>query len=209
METTRGQATRWRTGLALIWFGCWLGCAVGCSSDFDTRRVPGPEQSFGEDVVELACKRMAYLHDVADGDGRVDVSGDGYRAACRGQAEPPAGTSGDLRALLARRDALALALDSAAPEASLSALQELLTSDSFLSLYDSDAATEALDALVALLRFAAEDPGRASTFHDALVRLAARPGYRPLDMAPGLAGAALGYPDVHEAMKLLSASFLE
>jgi hypothetical protein len=202
METTRGQGTRWRTVLVPI----WLGLAVGCSSDFDTRRVPNPDQSFGADVVELACKRMAYLDDVADGDGRVDVSGSEYRATCRGQGEPPAGAPEDLRALLARRNELTFAIDSAAPEASLPALQALLTSESFLTLYDSDAATGAIDALVALLRFAAEDPGRASAFHDALVRLAARPGYRSLDMAPGLMGAALGYPDVHTAMQAFTAA---
>lgn len=202
METTRGQGTRWRTVLGAI----SLGLAVGCASDFDTRRVPSPDQSFGADVVELACKRMAYLHDIADGDGRVDVSGSDYRATCRGQAAPPAGAPDDLRALLARRNELAFALDSAAPEASLPALQELLTSESFLTLYDSDAASAAIDALVALLRFAADDPGRASGFHDALVRLAARPGYRPLDMAPGLAGAALGAPDVHTAMQAFTAA---
>ena len=197
METTRGQATGWRTILGLT----WLGLAVGCASDFDTRRASGLEQSFGAAVVELACKRMAYLHDMADGDGRVDVSGNEYRATCRGQADPPADAPDDVRALVARRNELAFALDSAAPETYLPALQELLTSEAFLTLYDSNAATGAIDALVALLRFAADDPARAPAFHDALVRLAARPGYRPLDTAPGLMGAALGYPEVHAAMR--------
>lgn len=197
MGTTRGQGSGWRTILGLT----WLGLAVGCASDFDTRRAPSLEQSFGAAVVELACKRMTYLHDVADGDGRVDVSGNEYRATCRGQAEPPADAPDDVRALVARRDELAFALDSAAPETYLPALQELLTSEAFLTLYDSNAASGAIDALVALLRFAADDPARAPAFHDALVRLAARPGYRPLDTAPGLAGAALGYPEVHAAMR--------
>jgi hypothetical protein len=182
----------------------WLGLGAGCASDFDTSRVSRGQQSFGSTVVELACKRMAHLYDIDDGDDRVDVSGTRYRAACRGEAAAPAGAPDDLRALLARRNELAFALDSAAPESYLPALQALLTSEGFLALYDDDATTAAIDALVASLRFAADDPARALALHDALVRLEERAGYRPLDAMLGLMGAVVEYPELDRALRALT-----
>jgi hypothetical protein len=200
METLRGRGLSWRTALGLT----WLGLAAGCSSDFDTSRVSGDEQSFGSIVVELACKRMAHLHDLADGDGRIDVSGTRYRAACRGEEAAPADAPENLRALLARRNELAFALDSAAPEGYLPELQALLTSEGFLALYDEDATTAAIDALVASLRFAADDPEAAPALHDALVRLEERGGYRPLAATPGLMGAVIEYPELAQSLRALT-----
>lgn len=182
----------------------WLGLVAGCASDFDTSRRARGQQSFGETAVELACKRMAHLHDVADGDGRVDVSGDRHRAACRGEAAAPAGTPDDLRALLERRSELAAALDSAAPASDLPALQAWLTSEGFLALYDSDAAAAAVDAMVAGLRFAADDPAHAPALHGALARLDARPGYRPPGVATGLMRAVVEYPELGPALRALT-----
>jgi hypothetical protein len=200
METLRGRGFPWRTALGLT----WLGLAAGCASDFDTSRVSRGEQSFGSIVVELACKRMAHLHDLADGDGRVDVSGTRYRSACRGEEAAPADAPGDLRALLARRNELAFALDTAAPEDYLPALQALLTSEGFLALYDDDSTTAAIDALVASMRFAADDPERGPALHDALVRLEERAGYRPLDATPGLMGAVIEYPELGQSLRALT-----
>jgi hypothetical protein len=203
METTRGRRFSRRLVLGLAWLGL---AATGCGSDFDTRRDTNGEQSFGEVAVELGCKRIAYLDDLADGDGRVDVRGDRYRAVCRGAEEPPADAPDDLRALMARRDDLVPALDSAAPAAYLPSLQAFLTSEAFLALYDDDTFTVAVDAVVALMRFAAGDPERGPAFLDAMVRLEARAGYRPVDAAPGLAGALVTYPELSAALRGLTAA---
>ncbi|HWN68178.1 MAG TPA: hypothetical protein VNM90_11120 [Haliangium sp.] len=200
METLRGRGLPWRMALGLT----WLGLAAGCASDFDTSRASHGQQSFGETAVELACKRMAHLHDLADDDGRVDVSGTRYRAACRGEEAAPADAPDHLRALLARRNELAFALDSAAPESYLPELQALLTSEGFLALYDDDSTTAAVDAVVASLRFAADDPERAPALHDALVRMEARTGYRPLDAMPGLMGAMIEYPELDQSLRALT-----
>lgn len=185
--------------------GCtWLGLAAGCSSDFDTGRRPRGEQSFGATVVELACKRMAHLHDLADGDGRVDVSGSRYRAVCRGEEEAPANAPDHLRALLERRDTLRLAIDSAAPASDLPALQAWLTSEGFLALYDDGTTTAAVDALVAGLRFAAGDAERGPALHEALVRLDGRPGYRPPRGHAGADGGSDRVPALHEALGALT-----
>jgi hypothetical protein len=199
-ETLRGRGLPWRLAVGLT----WLGLAAGCASEFDTSRASRGQQSFGSTVVELTCKRMAHLHDLGDGDGLVDVSGTRYRSACRGEEAAPAGAPDDLRALLARRNELAFALDSAAPEDDLPALQALFTSEGFLALYDDDVTTAAIDALVASLRFAADDPARAPALHDALVRLEARAGYRPLDAMPGLMGAVVEYPELSQALRALT-----
>lgn len=200
MDTLRGRGFPWRMAAGLL---C-LGLAAGCTSELDTRRRAGTPQSLGETVVELACKRMAHLHDLADGDGRVDVRGDRYRAACRGEEAAPAGTPDDLRALLARRNELAFAIDIAAPEDTLSGLHAWLTSAGFLALYDGDVATAAIDALVGGLRFAADDPVLAPALHDALVGLEARAGYRPLEAMPGLLGAVIEHPELGEAVRALT-----
>lgn len=209
MRTTsqehRGVSRRMLLGLIC------LGVVAGCAAELDTTRAPGQDQGFGAVVVELVCKRMAYLHDLADGDGRVDVSGDGYREVCRGQETVPGDAPADLRALMDRRGALVLALDEAAPEALLPGLQGFLSSERFLALYDGGTATAAIDALVALLRLSAGDGGggdaeRARGLHEALVRLDERQGYRPLDSAPGALGALARSPALADAGRALMAA---
>lgn len=203
LATSRERGLPWRMVVGVT----WLGLTASCWSDFDTGRRSSGEQSFGATMVELSCKRMAHLDDLADGDGRVDVSGARYRAACRGDEAAPADAPDDLRALLARRNELAFALDSAAPADYLPALRALLTSEGFLALYDDDATTALIDALVASLRFAADDAEHAPALHDALVRLDERPGYRPLGAMLGLMGAVIGYPDLAGSLRALTGAF--
>lgn len=179
----------------------WAGLALGCAPDLDVSRESVDTGSFGSTVVTLACKRIAYLHDREDGDARVDVRGDVYRSACRGQAPPPPDAPDALEALLAEREPLAAAIDAALPEELLPDLQAFLTSPEFLALYDDDTTTAAVDALIELLRFAAEDPEVAPAFHDALVRLEHRSGYAPLAAALGALHAVLRYPDMHELLR--------
>ena len=61
---------------------------LACRPDFDDTRTEVDTGTFGETVLTLVCKRVAYLDDLADG-GTTDVRGDGVRAMCReGTAAP-------------------------------------------------------------------------------------------------------------------------
>ncbi|WP_428268234.1 hypothetical protein [Haliangium sp.] len=173
----------------------------GCG-ELDTSRE-NTGDSFGTIVVELACKRMAYLHDLGDGDDRVDVRGDEYRAACAGEEAPPADAPEDVRALLTRADVLAFALDTAVPEQDLAGLQAFLTSPEFLALYDDDEKMRAIDAAIEFLRFAADDPDRAAGFHQALVELGTRDGYLPASAVPGMMAAIGQAPEAGAALRAL------
>ena len=179
----------------------WAGLTLGCAADLDVTRESVDTGSFGSTVVTLACKRIAYLHDRGDGDDRVDVRGDAYRSACRGQAPPPPDAPDALEALLAEREPLVVAIDAALPEELLPELQAFLTSPAFLALYDDGTTTAAVDALIELLRFAGEDPAVAPAFHEALERLGHRSGYVPLAAALGALHAVLRYPDMHELLR--------
>lgn len=174
-------------GLALVAF-CW-----GCTSKLDTSRESSDVGTFGDTVVTLACKRIAYLEDLADGDDKVDVRGDTYRDICRLGLAPPAEAPDTLKALQAKRDTLVGSIDATFPADFLTDLQTFLTSNDFLALYDDDTTIESIDALVAFLEFLADDP----ELGEALERLNLRLGYMPTTPALGTVRAVMNYPDMH------------
>ncbi len=177
-----------------------MGLVAACAPSFDESRDPVDRGTFGTTVVTLACKRVAYLEDLTDGDGVVDVRGDTYRDACRLGLAPPATAPAPLRALLAKRDQLVDAVDTAFPEDFLPDLQTFLTSDAFLSLYDSGQVVAAVDDLVELLRFFADDDELAPT----LARLAHRVGYLPARHGLGGLRAVANYPGLHELLRAVT-----
>src|SRR5690349_18053312 len=88
---------------------------AGCRQPLDTTRDPVDTGSFGQTVVTLSCKRVAYLEDLGDG-GTTDVRGDEYRDACREGLAAPADSPKSLAALLAKYDDLVAAVDTMFPE---------------------------------------------------------------------------------------------
>ncbi len=174
-------------GLALL---C---TAVGCVSKLDTERRPADEGSFGQTVLTLMCKRVAYLEDLADGDGVTDVRGDTYRDVCRLGLPAPGDAPAALKALEAKRDELEAAVDTTFPEDFLSDLQTFLTANDFLALYDDGTTIAATDDLVEMLRFMADD----AEFAPALERLGDRIGYMPMQEALGAVRSVVNYPDMH------------
>ena len=86
-------------------FTCLSLAAAGCRDPIDTDRTSVDNGTFGETVVTLVCKRIAYLEDLADG-GTTDVRGDLYRDACRLGLAPDDEAPASLKALLAKPDAL-------------------------------------------------------------------------------------------------------
>jgi hypothetical protein len=171
-----------------------VGLTSGCVSDLDTTREPVDNESFGTTVVTLMCKRMAHLEDIADGDGRVDVRGDTYRDFCRLGLAPADDYPDSLKALSAKRDLLIDAVDATFPEGYLPDLQTFLTTNDFLALYDDATVIDAVDALIEMMRFMADDPELAP----ALERLNHRIGYLPTDQALGAVRAVVNYPDLHQ-----------
>src|SRR5215468_6176932 len=102
--------------LTLAWCGA-------CEQPIDTTRVPVDTGSFGTTVYTLACKRLAYGADRADGDPTVDVAGDAYRDYCRKGTGLPAKPYPSVQALGDRRPDLIAAVDVSFPKSFLDPLQ--------------------------------------------------------------------------------------
>jgi len=157
-----------------IWGATWLGLSA-CAPDLDTTRT-ADTHSFGERVVTLMCKRIAFQAEPSD------VRGDHFRDACSGGAvpgdAPPA-----LAALLDRRPQLVTAIDTAVPAAFTADLQAFLVDDRTLALYDDDTMSRSIASIADLLDEVAHDDAALT----ALARAGVRDGYRP-------AAAAFGVP---------------
>src|SRR5688572_32835879 len=100
--------------------------AVACGTPLDTTRDPVDEGSFGSIAYTLACKRLAWSEDRDDG-GALDVTGDGYRQACRDGTAMPENAYPSVRALDGERADLVAALDEGFPEDALDPLARLLS----------------------------------------------------------------------------------
>lgn len=182
---------------ALVWLvaGAVAGAASGCAPDLDTTRKPVDEGTFGETLVTLVCKRIAYLEDLEDGDGRVDVSGERFRATCRGQEAPPADAPPEIHAIAAHRERLIAAIDAMWPEPMLDDVQEFATSVDFLAAYDDGTVEAAMIALRDMLR---ELEPRADMLQ-ALERLSLREGYTP--GSSGALASILSSPDLADVLR--------
>jgi hypothetical protein len=168
-----------RSHLRLAFATSAIVSAVGCAPDFDTTR-PTDTHTFGERVMTLMCKRIAFQADP------TDVGGSHFHDACDG-GDPPADptTPAPLVALFANRAALVKSIDTAVPEASLDDLQSFLTSDKVLALYDDNTMETAVVNVGDLLEEIAHDADAMA----ALARTGIRIGYRPPSAAFGVPGA--------------------
>src|SRR5690349_6002078 len=110
------------TTLATLAFGA-------CAPEYDPTRTGADPGTFGHRVVTLMCKRMAYAADP------TDVSGDKYRAPCKGDEAMPDTAPPELIALAANRARLEKAIDFVVPEDVYDPLQAYLTSEAVLSIY--------------------------------------------------------------------------
>jgi hypothetical protein len=186
-------------------FALALGVAVAgsaCFEPLDTTREDQPG-TFGHIVLDLACQRVAYLEDLNDGDGKVDVRGDEHRAMCK-EFDPipaaPEDAGAPLKALQATRERTTEAVDAIFPEDFLGDLQGFLSSNDFLSAYDDDTATAAIDALIGVLRLMAEDDEAMA----ALERLNVRLGYKPLEAGLGVVRSVVNYPGMNDMLLTLT-----
>src|SRR5262245_44939446 len=155
--------------------GVIAACAAACAPDFDGTRAPDTH-SFGERVMTLMCKRLAYQAEP------TDVRGDHLRDACDGGALPTDAPP-TVVALLGNRAPLIAAIDTAVPASFVGDLQSFLTSDSTLALYDDDTLSRSVASLAGLLDEIARDDAALA----AIARTGVRGGYRP-------AAAAFGVP---------------
>jgi hypothetical protein len=158
---------------------------AACAPPYDPTRVEADPGTFGEHVVTLLCKRLAWQADP------LDVSGDHYRDACRGGELPPDAPP-TLVALASDRARLVAAIDTAVLPDATDALQAYLTSDAILALYDDDTMGTSIASLGDLL----DQLGSDDAAMGALARIGARDGYRRPEVAIGQAGAMLSSPDI-------------
>jgi hypothetical protein len=186
-------------------FALAVGVAVvgsACFEPLDTTREDQPG-TFGHIVLDLACQRVAYLEDLNDGDGKVDVRGDEFRAMCKAYnpiSAAPEDAAPPLKALQATRIDTTAAVDAIFPEDFLGDLQGFLSSNEFLSAYDDETATAAIDALIGVLRLLAEDDQAMA----ALERLNVRLGYKPLEPGLGVVRSVVNYPGMNDMLLTLT-----
>ncbi len=166
----------------------------GCAPDLDTTRESVDQGTFGQTLVTLICKRMAYVDDLNDGDNRVDVSGSEYREVCRNGAQPPADAPGEIQAIQAQRVELAAAIDLMWPEPLLDDVQAYATSPEFLAVYDDGTITAAVLALRDMLLELAPRSDMAAAFE----RLSQRPGYIP--ESDGVLASLLSAPQLPDVL---------
>jgi hypothetical protein len=168
-----------------------VACLAACAPPpFDDTRQPADTGSFGTIAATLVCKRLAYLADRANGDGTFDVSGEAYRAFCRGGGGAPANAFPEVVAFGADRARLIAALDTSFPPPLLTPLQGLLTTGGFLALYDDDTIVGATQSLADLMGEMSAD----AEFRAAMARLDARRGQRPPIPALGALRVVARYP---------------
>ncbi|MBT8495733.1 MAG: hypothetical protein KJO07_21975, partial [Deltaproteobacteria bacterium] len=183
------------------WFiGC-LAALVACAPDFPDTREVIEAQSFGTEVVNLLCKRIAYLEDLGDGDGVTDVRGDRYRQTCRDGSDPGVDAPASLRALIAARPELIAAIDTTVPDGELRTLQAIVTNEGVLALYDDGTMARAVTGLGDMLLALGED-GEVS---GALAGFNQRLGYAPRALGPGLIRASVDYPELAGLLRDLPA----
>lgn len=156
----------------------------GACSRFDDARRPAPRGTLGEEIVRVACERMAREADASD------VSGRAWKPVCRGAVPPPDDAPPRLRVLLEHRARLAGALDRVLPEAIEDDLSLFLRD--LLPLYDPP--IERLPRNTRLVADLLDALARDDEFVTALARVGTRTGYRPLRLALGVARPALAYP---------------
>lgn len=178
--------------------------ALGCSS-FDTTRTVIPRGTLGEEVVRAFCERMASEANPSD------VGGLGWKPVCRGESPPPSIDTESMlvparmRVLLAHRERLAGAIDRVLPEGLHDDLGHFL--GQLLPLYDPPA-----ERLPRSTRIVAELLDRIAGDEQALqamVRISAREGYRPLRLALGIMRPLLAYPEFADFARLAIRSIAE
>lgn len=170
------------------------GAVSGCASDLDTSRNTVDEGSFGQTLVTLVCKRIAYIEDLGDDDGRVDVSGDRFRDVCRGLEAPPGDAPDEIQALAVHRDRLVQAIDTMWPASMLDDVQSFATSEQFLAAYDDGTIEAGMIALRDMLRLVADD----TEMLQVIEALALREGYTP--GASGALASILSSPDLRDVL---------
>ncbi|NVB85089.1 MAG: hypothetical protein HOV81_42375 [Kofleriaceae bacterium] len=177
-----------------------LGIAVfaGCAPAYDPTRVPADPGTFGERVVTLMCKRIAFQADP------TDVSGSKYRDACKGGPLPD-GAPPQLVALAANRARLVTAIDHIVPDDVTGPLQAYLTKPEILALYDDDTMSSSIASLGDMLT----DIGNDEPAMFAFGRMGTRNGYRPVDQAIGPAAPLTGSPHIREVMDTVLPSIVD
>lgn len=169
-----------RAGFVLVVLAVSLGC-----STFDPTRTPADDQTLGQEIVRTFCERMA-----ADAFPN-DVSGLRWKPVCRAEEPPPADAPPRLVALMHNRDRLAAALDATMPVDTHDDLGLFL--GDMLPFYDPP--RERLPTNTRLLATLLETISADDAALDALARIGARSGYRPLRLALGTIRPILSYPD--------------
>jgi hypothetical protein len=170
----------------------------GCAT-FDATPPEVTHGTLGEEIYQVFCERMAAASD------RSDVTGVRWKPVCEGRIDPPEGAPARLVALHENRARLVDALDRMLPEETTDELGRFL--GALLPFFDTPEErlprqTRRLADFLA--RLAADDDAL-----DALERLGARQGYRPLRLGLGVTRPLLAYPEIDSFAALALETLLE
>jgi hypothetical protein len=190
---------------------------AACAPEYDTRRVPAPQGTLGEEVFQVMCERVHW------GESPRDLGFAAGRGPCTrglGPTEPAPGVGPRAIALARMRGELVAGLDQSMPRALYTPLDRLLID--MLPLYgpdgtgrrNGDAGTwiintpdggtaVAEDLLPQTTRAVAQQLATMATdaaVLRALGRMSQREGYRPPESAIGLLRPILAYDRVDEVL---------
>lgn len=195
------MTTRARLSLSLV---LSLSALSGCAEAPDDVRVKRERLSVGGEVFRVFCRRAAAEAFPEDPEGTQ------FNPPCEGRAPAPAG-SPRLSAMVARRTVIVNAIDRVLGDAQAQARGEvkaLLAEDelrgflrSTLPLYDppEQRLPELTRSLARVLeRLVDEKDALGQDALSVLSRITGRVGYRPLDLALGVARPLLEYPRLDE-----------
>lgn len=171
---------------------------VGCVADLDTTREVTERGSFGAIVYQEACQRVAYIAELDERAAglrqTVDLTGTTYAPVCLEDAPAPESAPAKLKALQQQRGLLVRVVDTVLPEEFLAPLQKFL--EAMAVLNDDGTLPGAIESAGRLLEDLAADPG----FAPAMGRVTGRGGFRPTELAGGLAGPSIRYSGIDDLL---------
>lgn len=199
-----------RSATALVTLAAAL---VACTPEYDTRRVPAPQGTLGEEVFQVMCERVHW------GESPRDLGFTAGRRPCTrglGPTETASGVGPRATALARMRSDLVAGLDQSMPRPLYTPLDRLLVDllplygpdgsgrrggDAGAWLIDVDGGTAvAEDLLPQTTRAVAQQLAGMATNADvlrALGRMSQRQGYRPPESAVGLLRPVLAYDQIN------------
>ncbi|MEE2961295.1 MAG: hypothetical protein VYA34_11165, partial [Myxococcota bacterium] len=164
---------------------CFL-LGIGCTEPFDSVRNPGPKLTLGEELYRVFCQRLAVQSFPADFTGELTSS------TCLFGEEPPSDAAPAFKTLHSRRPKLIRAFELVLADSVGTDMNELL--QKLVPLYDQGIVQAQAHAVGDFAQLMSES----ALVLEGLEWVSNRDGYRPVEVANGLAAPLLDYPNMSQ-----------